>query len=1232
MRNPLIVGLVLAVITPAFLNAAVLNVPRDYLSIQEAIDASSDGDTVRVAPGLYFERINFNGRNITVTSEDPNDSRIVGYTVLNAEGEGSVVTFESGETPQAVLTGFTLTGGVGTLEILSEDYQLSYGAGIYCADASPTITRNVIANNVGPYLREEIIVEIEGGRYSTYRYEYTYGGGIYAVGSPTITNNRIYRNSAYGGGGIYASGSALVANNLIYDNSSVYGGGVVISRGRLANNTIVGNDASLEPEQGMGGNVYASFGSDPTSLVLVNNIICNAKSGGGICWYEATEDSIRYNNVWGNLPGNYVTEDPRTYEYVYDGEADWTNRHGNISEDPVLLTTWSERYHLDVTSPCVSAGDPDFVPLPGETDIDGEPRVYAVRVDIGADERVGYVKPLAQAGPSYHLLTPGPVTLDGTGSYFSDPAGVTTFQWTQSEGIPVEIDDSTAAAPTVVLPGEGWYKFQLVVGDAQYTSEPDEVLVVVGNERPVADAGPDKLWPAPGTITLDASGSYDADPPDELIYTWTQIDGPPATLSDPNAANPSFTCQEAGVYHFQLVVNDGFVDSEPDTVKIEAAPFSTSAEVANLGSQFDMEYTYASVSGTMTAYGGIDYESMDCDIYCTDAKTGETLTLNSGRTDTMPKIDGSLVVWASGSEYFYYQMCTGLCVGDLAKNKVWRLLNARSDESYGYPAISGSRIAYLRHYDVDTGDSIRYSQSPYDICVADISDLSHPQYLTVAAQAGHGYPYPSDNYYYADEDYVDISGDIMVWEADGDIYGADISDLNDVKVFPICTAPERQSDPAVSGHLVVWTDERSDMGDIYGADISDPEHIREFEVCVERGWQLRPDVDGALIAFSEGDDYYGYIRSYCYSPQYGPIEYWLPGGGYGGAPRIDGASIVWREGSYSICCARVEFGYGSMNGPIQNATTGQTYDYIQHALFAAADGDVIVLPEGTYPEKLRFSGKNVTLTSIDPTDPAVRAATVITGGGQLVMFADGETEDCLFTGFTVTGGSFGVCCNGSSPTISLCDVVDNRDAGIKLWGTSKPTIDRCNITDNGIGVEMWALMVRRAVFHNYPTLRNCIIAGSRQEGIYGSNPTAENCTIADNGGVGVSGVRPTIRDSIVYFNNKGGVNVESILQLTVTYSDIQGGASGEGNIDADPLFKAPGDYHLKSQGWSWDALQGEWTWDDVTSPCIDAADPSAPLGGEAPCNPGDPLSERAVNGRLNMGAYGGTAEASLAPR
>jgi hypothetical protein len=130
------------------------------------------------------------------------------------------------------------------------------------------------------------------------------------------------------------------------------------------------------------------------------------------------------------------------------------------------------------------------------------------------------------------------------------------------------------------------------------------------------------------------------------------------------------------------------------------------------------------------------------------------------------------------------------------------------------------------------------------------------------------------------------------------------------------------------------------------------------------------------------------------------------------------------------------------------------------------------------------------------------------------------------------------------------------------------------------------------------------------------------------------------------------VNLDPEVSTTpVTFSDIQGGWAGPGNIDADPLFVSrgqwvrpasdsdalpavwvPGDYHLRSQGWSWDAAQRAWTWDNDTSPCIDAGDPVAVPGGELPCNEGDPLRERAgTNTRINMGAYGGTPEASLAP-
>ena len=111
----------------------------------------------------------------------------------------------------------------------------------------------------------------------------------------------------------------------------------------------------------------------------------------------------------------------------------------------------------------------------------------------------------------------------------------------------------------------------------------------------------------------------------------------------------------------------------------------------------------------------------------------------------------------------------------------------------------------------------------------------------------------------------------------------------------------------------------------------------------------------------------------------------------------------------------------------------------------------------------------------------------------------------------------------------------------------------------------------------------------------------------------------------------------------ITYSDVQGGWPGEGNIDAAPCFAAPGlwvdatsagtivppgyanavwvngDYHLKSQAGRWEPVAESWVLDEVTSPCIDAGDPNSPVGDEPEPN----------GGRINMGAYGGTAEASM---
>ena len=1171
MKHPVITSLILVIWAGSSLTAAVLNVPAGYPSIQEAIDASNDGDTVIVAPGLYYERINFNGKNIVLTSTDPNDPRIVGYTIINADGEGSVVTFENGET-DAVLTGFTITGGTGTLMDYSDErYKYYYGGGVYCRWGSPTITHNVITNNVVPY-REELVEEEFNGYISRYYvYDWSDGGGIYCSSGATVTHNIIYNNSAETGGGIRA-GYATVTNNIVYNNSAVTGGGIYMyGGGRLENNTFVGNDASLDPEWGRGGNVYVSFGYDYWTFSVANNIICSAGSGGGLLHDGAGGDAIRFNNVWNNQPDDYASIDQRTYDLVYGDDVDWTGRHGNISEDPVFSSSWSQRYRLDPESPCISAGDPNFVPQPGATDVDGDPRVYARRVDIGADEHVGYVKPLADAGSDQHILNPGAVTLDGADSYFSDPEGMKTYQWTQTQGTPVELSDTTQSGPTFTPPSEGWYKFSLVVGDHQYSSKPDEVLVVVGNERPVADAGPNSLWEAPGYVMLDGLESSDADPPDELTYAWAQIDGPQVTLWEPNSATPYFECQESGIYTFELTVGDGFADSEPDQVKIEASPFTLEAEPFRVAT-FEQGRFYApALSGTGIACVLRD-EDYDWNFYWTDTETGEYLIFDGGVVESKPHIDGGLAVWAGGSGYYYQPSRTSIYMADLDTGEKITLQRMGADESLGYPAISGSKVVWLRHRDVDTDDSDYYDR-PYDIQGADISDLAHPVFFTVAEEAGHGVPYPDEEYYRYSEGYMAISGDIVVWEGDGDIFAADISDLGNIKIFPVCTAPERQYDPAISGNLVVWTDERNDIGDVYGADISDPNNIREFVAFAGLGWQMQPDVDGALIVCCDGGTYAGTIRTCCVTRTYGVVELHPPHRPYGRNPDVDGGIVTWSD-DYELAGMHLDFAYGLTEGPFENQSTGSRYDYLQHAISAAADGDVIEVAPGLYHDKLRFGGKNITFTSTAPQDPAVRAATVFTGGGAQIVF-DGVTPDCLFTGFTVTGCGFGILCNGAQPTISYCDLVGNRDAGIKLWGASAPTVTNCDISGNGVGVEMWADTSTRRILRNGGLFSNCTVTGNRREGFLGGDPTLESCTVADNLGYGLSCSSPVLNNSIVYFNNGDGENITAKRTVTATCCDIQGGWPGEGNIDVDPLFIVrgswtdggawiPGDYRLQN--------------------------------------------------------------------
>ncbi|MBN1505330.1 MAG: right-handed parallel beta-helix repeat-containing protein [Sedimentisphaerales bacterium] len=1250
MKRVALTAIVASCVFVVPVSAATSRVPGEYPSIQMAIQASNHGDTVLVSPGVYYETINFVGKNIVVTGTDPNDPKIVGYTIIDADGDGSAVTFENGETSAAVLTGFTITGGFGTLNNGIEGQGMGnvfWGAGIYCIDSSPTITRNIITRNYGP-----TSADLAGGGQG----EASYGGGIAAIFcSPIITHNTIRNNTGLIGGGlILYIGSAVVANNVITDNSSYIGGGVIQIGGSLMYNTIANNDCDIGGGQGIGGNVYALFDPQFGRMEVVGNIISGALSGGGILWRgDMASDVFRYNNVWNNAMANYIVMDAQTGAIELDGDNDRNGTMGNISQDPRFVNPLNRDYHLTFESPCINGGDPGYAFAEGQIDIDGQPRVYGSRIDIGADEYVGYVPPVAFAGYDQHLLKPlETVTLDGSQSSFYDPCSIKTFRWTQVDGAPVVLSDANSATPTFLPESMGEYAFELVVADDRYASDPDRVVVLVAdNQPPIADAGPDGVWEMPGRAVLDGSGSHDPDRVDRLRYTWTQVGGPPVELSDADTARPSFACDVEGQYAFELVVSDGFVTSQPSQMQGVTVGVTKALQMRSVAPATEGPAYYPDISGSKVVYvTGLTGGAWQ--IACKDLHTGAAEQFTAGGVNLQPKVDGDLVVWSGGASFgvTVSPQCAGVYIHNLTTGVQQTLRAATETSSFSHPAVSGNKVVWVEHRGLDRNNADTWYNMPYDICGADVSDLQKPRFFTIAIGVGRRDPLPLTNLT-GDSDVLDIYDDMVVWEAQGDIYAAYIHDTNDIRVCAVCDNPARQYDLAISGRLVVWTDERNDEGDIYGADISDLDDIREFVVARKPGVQWQPAIDGCQTVYVNGSGFSGSVGLACVTRKHGVLNVDLAEIQGGAMPVLDGTALIWLQGSNSsIQGAVLSFGYSIFDGRVQNAQTSRRYDFVQHAISDAGPGEQIVLEQGAYLEKIDFAGKAVTVRSVDPADPAVVSGTVLQGRGTLVTFARSEDVNSVLDGLTILWGSEGICCYGASPTIRRCNITANHGAGLRLENQSRALIADCRITANdGAGIEMSATQQGRAVRYSQGTVRNCIIAANRHEGIRGGKPTITNCTIVENCGEGIIATVPTVTNSIVYFNNSQGDGTQINSNFaTVTYCDVEGGWPGDGNIQEDPLFVElghwvgadeatgdpgawwSGDYHLQSQGLRWNAQTRSWVSDPATSPCIDAGDPASPLLDE-PVSVTQPGGEPYPNTRIDMGAYGGTPEASLAP-
>jgi len=294
------------------------------------------------------------------------------------------------------------------------------------------------------------------------------------------------------------------------------------------------------------------------------------------------------------------------------------------------------------------------------------------------------------------------------------------------------------------------------------------------------------------------------------------------------------------------------------------------------------------------------------------------------------------------------------------------------------------------------------------------------------------------------------------------------------------------------------------------------------------------------------------------------------------------------------------------------------------------------------------------------------------GGGMYNRIKSSPTlNNCNFIG-NLAGHSGGMeNYMNSSPILTNCTFSGNLawvagGGGMENYINSSPILTNCSFSQNS-AENYGGGMVN--MLDSNPIITNCIFsnntAGDDGGGVcnFASSPVLINCTFAQNSAERGNAIGSDIAHDYYRIDPNNMELINCILwdggneiwneygsSTIITYCNIQGGKAGifdpsetvtwgEGNINVDPEFVLEGywtepsprnpnssvwiegDYHLKSEAGRWDPASESWVTDNVTSPCIDAGDPNMPVGDEPDPN----------GGRINMGAYGGTAEASKSP-
>lgn len=300
--------------------------------------------------------------------------------------------------------------------------------------------------------------------------------------------------------------------------------------------------------------------------------------------------------------------------------------------------------------------------------------------------------------------------------------------------------------------------------------------------------------------------------------------------------------------------------------------------------------------------------------------------------------------------------------------------------------------------------------------------------------------------------------------------------------------------------------------------------------------------------------------------------------------------------------------------PQENGTAEHPFDRIQEAISVAANKATIIVRPGTYRENISFLGKRIHVTGIDPNDADMADFPVIEAVSTepAVSFAEREGPDSRLTGFVITRGrgqSAAIHCSAGSPTVANCLIVGNRSTGangaVIRCTDSEAAFVNCTIADNYAGADGASVVLE----NSHIALTSSILWGNAPGQILtdGDSSLSLLCTdVADGWSPGAGAADA----------NEGNVNVDPLFVQRGYWADKDNHEASTSPEDVWAVW-IDGDYHLRSQTGRWDPQTRSWVTDDTTSPCIDAGSPT------------DPVSEEPVpnGGVINMGAYGGTAQA-----